>query len=320
MVPMTTLLWLTGMAWAGDVDRLRDIRAAQRDGAPATEVALCRAAVHEEPASRSARVCRGRLEVLEPRADTDNGFAGLARLERVQRTTGSADDTTIAEVVSLVSAPTTSDALRHDAQIWLARVHLVERDDPEAALVYSTPLWEAWQAHALLDDQAAVAADVHARALARSGDVTAAQAVEAARRPERSVRPQEGVPAELRRRDSGRLLWVSRVAVGAFAVGFTPLAAMAWRRRGLGRPMGVLPLSMAALGSLLYAALWNEHTLALMGSLWAWVVLAHIVVAQASGLTQKTGPRLLLGVAGAVGTLAGVVLLLHHHGELGRLI
>lgn len=315
-----TLFWLSTAAWATDADPLRAVRAAQREGAPAEEVALCQSAIDSDPSSRTARVCRGRLAVLEPRADTDGGFAGLTRLQAVQREAGEADGNAIAEVVALAAAPTTTAALRHDALIWLARVYLVERDDPDTALTYSTPLWTAWQQGALLDDQSAIAADVHARALARSGDVAAAQAVESARQPERSIRPQEGVPAELRRRDSDRLLMASRLGVGAFCGVAAPLAGVAWRRRGLGRPAGVLPLSVAAVGSMVYAALWNAHTLSMMASIWAWVLLAHLITSQASGLTDNNGPRLILGVAGALATLAGVVLLLHHHGELGRLI
>ena len=315
-------LFVPGRARAGAPDEsmlLADIRAAQRDGDPTTEVARCQQVMDTLPQTRTARMCRGRLAQLAPRADVDGSYTGLARLQAI-RSSPDGGAAPAAEVVDLAQAPTTGAVLRHDAWIWLARHHLVERDDPATALKWSEPLWTAWQEGSLLDDQADVAADVHARTLARLGRVAEAEAVEAVRQPARSSRPQEGVAAELRRQRMEQAHVVGKVGVMVFLIGSFPLAVQAFRRRGPGRPGGLVPLLVGGGAALVYAALWQAELARTVGAMVGWAAGAHLLTAQASGAVQGSLARLAVGLLGAVGLLSGCVWILHARGQLGLLL
>lgn len=298
-------------------DLLREVRAAQRAGEVAVEVALCTRAVAEHGGDRVARVCDGRLATLEPRRDPDGGFSGLQRLRAVQASDGKRQED-VQEVTSVAVDPSVAVAVRHDAAIWLARHHLQVADDPRAALEWSTPLWDAFRAGGLLADQADVAADTHARALARAGSVAEARAVEAERAPVRSSRPSEGVPAELRRRSEARLLEVAGGVVAVFLGVCGGLSVRSVRQRGWARPGGLWPLAVAIGGVGLLVAAWDLALVSLVGALGAWAVVAHCLTAQASGAVHGWG-RWLLGALGAAGTLAGGLGVLSHQGALGLL-
>ncbi len=314
------LLWveLSLVAHASDPDHLlREVRAAQRAGEATAEVTLCVEAQEQHPDHRVARICEGRLAGLEPRRDPDGSFSGLERLRVVQQSSD-APDSRAAAAMALAEDPSVAVPVRHDARIWLARYLLFDVDDSSGALAWSAPLWAAWQAGELLEDQADIAADVHARALARSGDLAGARAVEAARKPIRSSKPAEGLAAELTRQRQRRRLdasWTGLVLFGGVGL---PAAALAWRRKGWARPVGLGPLLVTLVATTAYVALWDAQLVTLFLQLGAWALAAHWLTSQASGVGGNMG-RVVAGLLGAWGALAGGYLILDFHGQVGLL-
>jgi hypothetical protein len=283
-------------------------RAAAQAGDFAGELSACTAILSESTRDRAWSRCQRRVLWLQARQDTDGSFTAMLTLSRIRRDyTRQPRAEAIAEINAAFHAPQTAAAVRLEVGLWLARELLDNQARADAALSYTTPLYDVHP-----DDRALT--DLHARALAGAGQTAEALAVEAAAAPIRSAHPVEGLPLLLRQQQRARLQTVSLAVVAGFLLISAPLALQGRRKVQL---IGLIPLLGVTAGFALIGVLRDATVLPTFVGVGLSLSIIHLL---SSGATAAvTRGRSLIGILAGLASLAAGYLTLYQTNQLGSI-
>lgn len=312
------MTWLFVTAWAGDAEHdaaFRAAREAEATGHYEEAIAACTRALAEAPSGARAPSCTRRNAFLSRRRDTDGGFAGWTALEEVRRGFRTLEpEVARARVAQIAESPVTSDVLRAEVAVWLAREAL-GRGEPERALGFTESVREL----PLSDDPpvAAQVGELHAVALAELGRDAEAAVAEARVRVQVDPSAARLTPVETIWRDRRQ----TRLAVGSGValVGFAALSLVpAWRSVRAARlaPHGLVPLALAA--GVLGGLVWLREPS--VGSVVLWMFLAfsglHLLSAAALRSVRTRPGVASVRLGAALATFAAGYLVLWYTGTL----
>lgn len=288
------------------VDLALQARTAEKDGEYARAIELCQGAIDALPTGHRTPHCRERIAFLEARRDTDGDFGGWGELEAVRteyRTLG--PQAAADRVGDLLDRDDLSEITRVEGTLWLARDALDRLDDPERAMQLTEPLLESHQG-----ELRKKVVGLHAIALARTGELEQAAAVEREIRvqdPESAVRatPVE----EVARARLEAVLQVGALGgMGVFGAVVLPLAARA--REAPFSPWGLVPIGVACGGAWGIAELWARGAGQAVPWMFAGFAAVYLLVSRALyGRDDWTGLAVRVLAVVAVGSVALLALI-----------
>lgn len=288
--------------------------AAERQIDLATEEAALRRCLAADPSGPRAAACRQRLDWLTARQDADRGYRSLTELLQVRRDWRSiGEDSARKRVSAVYGRQGIPPTLRVEAGLWLARNALDQRKDPAVALALAEAL-EKGPAREVDDALRGSITRLRAQALALQGQG------DQARRVERTLAGSTTTPTvndvvRLRRR--GQLRLAAWGVIGAFAALELPLGLKGWATPPRPRPLGLVPLAIAAAGSGALAAARLPGAWTTFAWLLAALSVVHLLSAGALKATPERGLRAVLSGLAALASLGAVYLVLAACGALG---